>query len=308
VLIRTDPAGKVNIISSSPFLLRAYLYDFDIDGDELKSEHTSFLEKQVVEEIRKNQDKKWRIFLDGTTSVTGDSDHNVDLSGRREKRVEFYLKAKLAGVPGEIVAYDAVWTGETHASAAGKPKTSEDEMDRAVQIALQLAWSPAPPPIARPAKPNPLKGAKSGFVVSQFFDVRYDGGSSVSVPGLYVTPGMEVHSFTIWDRVNGNGARFRYVGAAGGFGPKAVPPLSVTSAGDYVSFTTTKPVGLSQFAGAAAMSSGAADALTLLTFSNLPGDITHLPLPIVLKPGITLGMGVAAGIGKMFYLSAVSKK
>ena len=73
---------------------------------------------------------------------------------------------------------------------------------------------------ARPAKPNPLKGAKSGFVVSQFFDVRYDGGSSVSVPGLYVTPGMEVHSFTIWDRVNGNGARFRYVGAAGGFGPK----------------------------------------------------------------------------------------
>jgi hypothetical protein len=120
------------------------LYDFDIEGDALKYSHTQWLDAQVVAPIQKESAKRWKIFLEGSTSRTGGEQYDQDLSQRRAEAVQQYLRGKLAGLPAD---FDTEWVGRAKAVAAGKSHSDEDRLDRAVQVALDETKDPPPPPL-----------------------------------------------------------------------------------------------------------------------------------------------------------------
>jgi hypothetical protein len=138
----TSDKGFVNTISADP--VRGLLYDFDIEGDALKYSHTQWLDTQVVNPIQKEPTKRWKIFLEGSTSRTGAEQYDLDLSQRRAEAVQQYLRGKLAGLPAD---FDTEWVGRAKAVAAGNSHSDEDRLDRAVQVALDETKDPPPPPL-----------------------------------------------------------------------------------------------------------------------------------------------------------------
>jgi hypothetical protein len=150
MLRHTSDKGFVDTISASP--VRGLLYDFDIEGDTLKEHHTQWLDTMVVDQVKKNKDKRWKVFLEGETSRTGSDKFNEPLSQRRAEAVRRYLRDKFAGLP---VDFDTKWVGRKKAVAAGKKHADEDRVDRAVQVALDESTAPVPPPLPPLFQPGP---------------------------------------------------------------------------------------------------------------------------------------------------------
>jgi outer membrane protein OmpA-like peptidoglycan-associated protein len=61
------------------------LYNFDVNGSDLKKEHLDFLNDQVVFFLDDGPDA--RVKLVGTASLSGESGHNEELSANRAKAV-----------------------------------------------------------------------------------------------------------------------------------------------------------------------------------------------------------------------------
>ncbi len=92
----TRPEGSVLSLASTPDKLDIALFDFGVDGDNLKPAHTAALDKLLkfmAEDFdkRKAPGKRWTIHIDGRASRTGTAEHNRVLSRNRAAQVQRYL-------------------------------------------------------------------------------------------------------------------------------------------------------------------------------------------------------------------------
>jgi len=106
------------------------LYNFDVDGSELKPEHVDFLHEQVIPDLRDNPGA--RVAVVGTASLSGESGHNEVLSVSRANAVRKHLIAK--GVDAsKFKPSEPIGVGD---APAGPSK--EGERDRAVSLYLKF--------------------------------------------------------------------------------------------------------------------------------------------------------------------------
>jgi hypothetical protein len=106
---------------------RLVLYNFDIDGTSLKSEHTQWLDGEVVPLLKANP--KATVSILGTASKSGNPDDNRKRSQRRAEEVQKYLISK--GVSSAQVPNANVKGAGADLS---KVSLKEYEGDRAVQL------------------------------------------------------------------------------------------------------------------------------------------------------------------------------
>src|ERR1700760_2131737 len=102
------------------------LYNFDVDGADLKKEHLDFLHDQVIFFLDDGPDA--RVGVVGQASLTGESEHNEELSAKRAKAVMNQLVAKGIAAskfqPSEPIALGDAPSGPI----------TEDKRDRAVTL------------------------------------------------------------------------------------------------------------------------------------------------------------------------------
>ena len=107
------------------------LYNFDVDGTDLKKEHLDFLHEQVLFFLDDGPDAGVRVA--GQASLTGESGHNEELSMKRAKAVMNYLTTqKIAASkfqPNEPIAL-----GDNPSGPA-----KEDKRDRSVTLHLKFS-------------------------------------------------------------------------------------------------------------------------------------------------------------------------
>jgi outer membrane protein OmpA-like peptidoglycan-associated protein len=87
------PTGEGKIATDSRYsgrgMIKARLYNFDVDGDKLKPEHELFLLKDV---IRLLESDTGHIWMQGSASRSGPEIHNMGLSTRRVTKVASFLR------------------------------------------------------------------------------------------------------------------------------------------------------------------------------------------------------------------------
>jgi hypothetical protein len=114
------------------------IFNFDIDGDKLKSEHHTFLRRNVVSELKAGAS----IAIQGITDTTGSDEHNIALSDRRVANVLEFLRKES---PNNFTLIGSAGHGEALARGAGIKNNTNDETFRGVIIQIQKA-SPKPTP------------------------------------------------------------------------------------------------------------------------------------------------------------------
>src|SRR5262249_1663197 len=107
------------------------LYNFDVDGSDLKKEHVDFLHDQVVFFL--DDGPEARVAVVGQASLTGESGHNDELSANRAKAVKNHLTT-------EGIAASKVQPSEPIAlgDAPSGPER-EDKRDRSVTLNLKFS-------------------------------------------------------------------------------------------------------------------------------------------------------------------------
>jgi hypothetical protein len=108
--------------------IRATLANFDIDGDELKPEHTAFLDARIVPLLRITSDKG--LSATGSASDSPPEARNPGLADRRAQAVLSY-------VIGKGIAEVRTWLGES--TTAG----GQDAATRTVSVQLAPTYDPA---------------------------------------------------------------------------------------------------------------------------------------------------------------------
>jgi hypothetical protein len=107
------------------------LYNFDVDGSDLKKEHLDFLNDQVVFFLDDGEDA--RVLIAGSASLSGESGHNDQLSAARAKAVMSHLTSKGIAAkkfqPSEPIALGDAPSGPAR----------EDDRDRAVTLRLKFS-------------------------------------------------------------------------------------------------------------------------------------------------------------------------
>lgn len=195
------PAGRGKVARDSryngPGMIKASLYNFDIDGAEAKEDHVAFLVSEVIPKLTGN---RGHIWMQGAASQSGSDAHNLRLSRRRVENVAGLLRAR--GVLDRQMQLDAV--GESMAVGHAR----EDEADRAVQLVVIPTARESPPPAQRVPPPPP---------VSSEFKIRMLGG----LAGTLGRGQVESLFFQIWDPRNGLTAFYVYssAGIARGLSP-----------------------------------------------------------------------------------------
>jgi outer membrane protein OmpA-like peptidoglycan-associated protein len=88
-----DPAKEGKIDTDSRYsgrgMIKARLYNFDVDKDKLKPEHESFLLKDVIKLLESNTSHIW---MQGSASRSGPESHNMGLSKGRVNNVASFLR------------------------------------------------------------------------------------------------------------------------------------------------------------------------------------------------------------------------
>jgi hypothetical protein len=271
--------GKTSVDSrySGPGMLKALLYNFDVDGDAVKAEHRSFLTSQVAPLLGSD---RGHIWMQGSASRTGTNAHNMALSRRRVQNVAQVLRS--LGVLDRQMQLDAV--GEELA----KFHQMEDEMDRAVALIVIPVAKDSPKP--KPNVPPPPR-------VSTQFKVRLLGALSASAGPFQV----EDCFFQIADTTNNLTSFYTY--SAGGAGKGLIKGLNVsaTMKGDWNPFTTNSAIRVSQFAGAARFTTAGAGPWTSnhLNMMGLPKGVSTVPPVLNIQTGFTMGIGASTSVGVM---------
>ncbi len=140
-LHRTGP-GKAEIRENPKSY---WIYNFDIDGDALKDEHTKFLTANVVPIL--NAGGSVRVI--GLTDRTGATAYNQGLS---ERRVASTIKFLRGAATASFAVAQQTGFGELLAEKEGELDGSTDENFRAVLIFTSSTPTPPPPP---PPQPQP---------------------------------------------------------------------------------------------------------------------------------------------------------
>ncbi len=132
---RPTGAGRTEIRPVPPSLM---LYNFDIDGDQLKAEHEAFLRAQVIPTLRSSGS----VSILGFASRSGLDAHNQVTSERRVASTVAFLRRE---VPNGFNVRQMTGFGERVAAREGYRDGTEDERFRAVL--LFLSSSPTPPSV-----------------------------------------------------------------------------------------------------------------------------------------------------------------
>jgi hypothetical protein len=148
VVMRPTGPGKVELYPKVGNETHALLYNFDIDGEALKREHTRFLDTQVIPILVGGG----HVAITGMCSRSGSDAYNQRLSDRRAKRVVDHVGhwTLLSRVYQSAPTFAAHGYGEALAAVAGAKDGSEDEMHRAVYVIV------SPKPIPKPVPPKQL--------------------------------------------------------------------------------------------------------------------------------------------------------
>ncbi len=278
MLHRTGP-GKIDIDAkySGPGMLKALLYNFDVDGDSVKPEHQTFHRDRAAP---LHQNDPGHIWLQGSASRSGANAYNMELSRRRVKNVAMIVRSE--GILDRQMQLEAI--GEEQAQA----HPIEDETDRAVAlIVIPVAKESPPPPRKIPPPPR----------ISSDFKIRLLGGLTGSAGPFQV----ENCFFQIVDKKN-NLTSF-YVYSAEGVGKGLIKGLnlSATMKGPWNDFKTNSAIRVSQFAGAARFTTAGVGPWTSnhLNMMGLPEGVSTLPAVLPLATGFTIGIGASTSVGKM---------
>ena len=181
------------------------------------------------------------IDLIGYASKVGNADYKKALSARRLEQVQKYITALKSG---------ANFQKETALGAeqSGSDPTNNDGYFRAVEVYVYgFAPPPLKPRVEEKKKPTPQK-----------FAIRVVGALS----GGIGFAGADVIAFDIGEPKKGKWRRFIYVGGSVNLEVKVPKVLSALStlgsgvSGPAVSFTTTVPCEIEDFAGAATLYKG----------------------------------------------------
>jgi hypothetical protein len=230
----------------SDLVLTANLYNYDIDGDDLKPEHKKFLQDRVADYLVKYG---FHIWLHGHTSRSGDYAYNVGLSKRRAEGVAAYLRS--LGVPAAQI--QAEWDGPRSAT----PKVLEAEIDRSVSFHVQPGLTPRPPHVP-PIIP-----------VTDDFRIRIVGEPAMNRPNTVLA-----EYFQIWDFQNGLAA---YYEIPGDF-PRPEPSLNQVAArpfkGPWNLFHVVAPCPVTFFEGPTRM--------TRLSIARSP-ELRHVEVSLPLR-------------------------
>lgn len=260
---------------SSPGVLKATLYNFDINGSDLKAEHKFFLKTHVFPLLK---DKRGNIWLRGRASRAGAVALNQRLSEARASAAVAYLRS--LGVLMNQMQPEAV--GED--LSAGH--SLEDERDRCVDfIVLPSATSFKPPPKRVPKKPP----------VSDAFKIRMNmqlsGGAYIFELGYCI--------FEVWDYRNRVSSFYKFWagGLAKGFGAK----IALTFTGPWNAYRTTGRLSCNAFSGRARFGylGGLDWSWNTLEYHELPNGITLIPKRANFNTGFTAGAGVGVAEGRM---------
>jgi len=276
-MLQHSGPGRIRVDTrfAGPGMLKAHLYNFDVDSEAVKQEHRTFLETKVAPLL---QDDRGHIWLEGSASRSGSDPHNMVLSRKRVNSIAAVLRG--AGILNRQMQLDAV--GEQNAQA----HRVEDETDRAVAIVVL--------PVAKDS-PSPPKRIPAPPLVSTQFKVRLLGALAASAGPVQV----ENCFFQIADTKN-NLTAF-YVYSAGGVGKGLLPKvnLSATMKGPWNAFTTNSAIRVSQFDGAARFTTAGIGSWTTnhLNMMGLPTGVTTVPSVLSITTGFTIGFGGSTSIG-----------
>jgi hypothetical protein len=229
-LKHTGP-GKITIDTrySAPGMLKALLYNFDVDGDTVKQEHQLFLISKVASLLEGDLGHVW---MQGSASRSGSGSHNLVLSDRRVHNIAAILRSK--GILDRQMQLNAIGAQEA------KNHIVEDESDRAVALVVIPVHKESPPPPQVVPSPPP---------VSTNFKIRLLAGITGGAGAFQV----ENCFFQIADKKN-NVTSF-YVYSSMGVG-KGLFPMSATMKGPWNDFVTNSAIRVSQFEGAARFTTG----------------------------------------------------
>lgn len=281
MLHRTGP-GKISVDSryAGPGMIKALLYNFDIDGDTVKPEHIAFLQSKVVPLLQGNHGHLW---MQGSTSKSGTNIHNMELSKRRVNNIASVLRAQ--GISDRQMQLDAV--GEEQAQA----HAMEDESDRAVALVVIPVAQDSPPPPKKIPPPPP---------VNTDFKIRMLGGLAGSAGPFQV----ENNFFQIADTKNRVTAFYTYTSEGAGKGLIKGLNLSATMKGPWNNFRTTSAIRVSQFEGLARFTTAGAGPWTSnhLNMMGLPSGVSTSPPVLSIQTGFTIGIGASTSIGKMIWV------
>ena len=152
------------------------LYNFDINGDQLKAEHETFLRKEVVPVLQRGGS----VSLVGLASRSGSHSHNLALSERRAHNTLAFLRK---AVPSGFAARQVAGFGESKAEQEGYRDGSEDERFRSVVVFTSLSPTPPVPPkknVVTPEKPKKSFGPKDRTLVV----LLENGGITIDVTAI----------------------------------------------------------------------------------------------------------------------------
>ncbi|HEY2012925.1 MAG TPA: hypothetical protein VGH38_05455 [Bryobacteraceae bacterium] len=227
--VKTGP-GKAGTYPD-PAFYDFLLYNFDIEGSELKLQHKRYLDIYIVPKVRDG----WTFLVQGTSSQTGTGSYDLWLSRRRSKAVQNYVEGVLKRTLPNLI---------TEGIGKDVPigKGQESELDRAVRL---YGWAenfrPKPPKPRPQVKPTPLPEIGPPIQpdidgTSIEFFIRMTGGISV---GPRIVQG-EWQRFMIWDKIHGKAAKFTRL--AGGAGIPVPLPGSFTQEGEDNRILLSKPL------------------------------------------------------------------
>ncbi len=222
-------ADDIQVISGTEAAIAARLCNFVTAKSFLLQSHMDWLDQNVLPVIQ-SLVNPW-VDLYGYASRTGNFEFNRQLSFQRCESVKSWV-----GNYSERTNFQIEWAkGE---SESGPDESNNDGYWRAVEI--YVFGQPHPPAPDIPT-PGPTE-----------FRIRVVGGATFS-PFLkeipIPLPQGDGYFFQIVDTLNNRTAFFLFSGL--GLGLPGVPPGSMTEMGPFVRFTTTQPVHLESFAGAA---------------------------------------------------------
>jgi len=284
-----NSTGYICEVSLSPPY--AYLWDFEIDGDQLRPHHRQWLDKNIITSIQAATEP-WTVYLQGTTSRTGSEAKNLNLSQRRAQNAQAYIASKLSGAKCN---FNSSWVGEAAAAARGTPDKTEIATDRAVIVMAQLDVLPKPKPKPKP----PLFTFTVSVPTPSFgkFSTEFSIRMLRAVGGSVAPAGGDLVLFDVWDTKNNLAAHYQYLGL-GVAVPLPAPPVSYTGQGEWNYFTTNVAVEITDFGGWAHFVTAGTGSVTANGL-EITNDYESIVIPM--KTGFTWGAGGSGTKGRFIW-------
>ena len=259
----TGPGRIQQRIKDGRFIIENYLlYNYNIDGNQLKPEHKLAIHKYILPTLIRG---KTHVVIFGTASSSGEREYNQKLSESRVLVAKQYLQQygfNEAQIPGnQMRAY-----GEDLNRVGG----TENEKHRSIVIQLRhglkrgqipvqcepLVITPEPPkpaptpPTPKPAVPTP----RADPLESNDWSMRYMGGKALGVGYESLGGQMTSHEFLLRNNRTGQYSFCEFTGnGAVGSVPSPIPVSGsiTTESFEWKHFKTPSKVKHSDFSGSA---------------------------------------------------------